>query len=79
MPDLSSPQRVLHASRFDGRTRVILIRRLGGDWERVHGRLRLTRTNVRRLREERVAELEVRRWFLRARIPMDWFGSGTSS
>lgn len=71
MPDLYSTARIRRVGRFDGRTRIVRVRRKGG-WERLRGRVRLTPANVRRLKHEGVSEVELRRWFRRARIPMTW-------
>jgi hypothetical protein len=71
MPDLYSTQRVRRVGRFDGWTRIARVRRVS-DWERVHGWVRLTPDNLRRLKQEDVREVEVRRWGRRARMPMTW-------
>lgn len=71
MPDLYSTHRIRRVGRFDGWTRITRVRRAGG-WERVPGWARLTPASVRRLKQEHVREVEVRRWFVRARIPLTW-------
>lgn len=70
MPDLHALERVRRVACFDGRSRITRVRYRTTDWERVRGRVRLTYANVERLRHEHVTEVEVRRWFRRARISM---------
>ncbi len=73
MLDLYSTSRIHRVCRFDGRTRIVQVRR-GDDWERVqHGwGVPLSSTALRRLKYEGVAEVELSRWFSRARMPMSW-------
>ncbi len=69
VPDLYSLKRVRRVGCFDGWSRIVRTRQ-GKEWRRVRGWVRLTPGNVRRLKQDDVAEVEIRRWFRRARVPV---------
>lgn len=71
MGDVYSSRRLRRVNVPDGATRILRLRR-GHTWEAAGGGMRLTSETVQRLRAERVQEVELRRWFVRARAPVAW-------
>jgi hypothetical protein len=71
IPD-SSTRSVHRVVRFDGRTKIVALRRPGGEWLPCARVEVFSRDAAKRLKAEGYSEVELRRRLARARIPLLW-------